>query len=151
MIFEFFKFKKFDSTQCKTVWSIHFLTSKYKLLGYAKIISYIKKIYYSPSRQGEACKDKMYACKTPRSVSLHGVWLPAVLACALSDSTQCSPILGFPQFFQKINLWGLVSQRYSFFNKSLTPHSVSLRGVTYFANIPAKTNLSANLVKPIYG
>ena len=62
-------------------------------------------------------------------------------------------------------MWVLVSQRYSFFENSLTPRSVSLREsdsgqcyqpvqsliprivslrrVTYFANISAKTNISA--------
>ena len=36
-----------------------------------------------------ACKDKIIAGKTLRSVSLRWVWLRAVLVCAESDSAQC--------------------------------------------------------------
>ena len=44
------------------------------------IHSYIyKKKLYSISRQGEACKDKIDAGKTPNSVSMREVWLRAVL------------------------------------------------------------------------
>ena len=44
---------------------------------------------YFLSRQGEACKYKIDTGKTPRSVSLRGVRLCAVLVCADSDSSQC--------------------------------------------------------------
>ena len=46
-------------------------------------------------------------------------------------------------------MWVLVSQRYSE-KSSLTPRSVSLRGVTYIANISAKTNLSTKPFYPAY-
>ena len=55
----------------------------------------------------------------------------------------------FPEDFQKINMWGLVFHRFSFLffdsvqcklAQSLTPRSISLRRVTYFANISSKTN-----------
>ena len=49
---------------------------------------YFKKYIYSLSRQGEACKDKIYAGKTPRSVRLRGVLLQAVLVSAASDTAQ---------------------------------------------------------------
>ena len=48
------------------------------MLGYVQTVTLDKK-KYSLSRQGEACKDKMDASKTPRSVSLRGVRLRAVL------------------------------------------------------------------------
>ena len=39
--------------------------------------------------EGESCKDKMYADKTSRSVSLREVRLRAVLVSAESDTAQC--------------------------------------------------------------
>ena len=52
---------------------------------------------------------------------------------------------GFSKLFREIDRWALVSQRYSVKKNSLTPRSVSHRGVrlTYFAKISAKSNLSA--------
>ena len=49
------------------------------MLAFVAIVRiYLKKIQYSLSEQGEACRDKIDAGKTPRSVSLCGV-----------DSVQC--------------------------------------------------------------
>ena len=53
------------------------------MFTYVEIVHlYLKKMLNSISRQGEACKDKIDAGKTPRSVSLRGVRICAVLACA---------------------------------------------------------------------
>ena len=49
------------------------------MLGCIEIVHIYKKNLYSLSRQGEACKDKIDAGKTPCSVSLRGVRLCAVL------------------------------------------------------------------------
>ena len=67
---------------------------------------------------------KIDASKTLLSVILCGV-----------DSVQCLPTLDF----RKITMWGLDSERFSIpFKKSVTLRSVSLRGVTYFANNSTK-------------
>ena len=59
---------------------------------------------------------------------------------------------GFSKLFREIDRWALVSQRYSVKKNSLTPRSVSHRGVrlTYFAKISAKSNLSAKPFKPVF-
>ena len=63
-----------------------------KMLFYLEVFHlYLKKIQYSLSRQGEACKDKIYAGKTLRSVSQRGVRLRAVLVSTVSESVQCLP------------------------------------------------------------
>ena len=105
-----------------TSWSIIKLR---KYFDYAqKVTLYIFYfIFYSLSTQGEACIDKIYVGKTPRSVSLCGVQRRAVLVCAESDYVQCYPILDIRQF------------------NFLTLRSDSLRGVTYFATISVKTNV----------
>ena len=71
----------------------------------------LTKNFFSLSRQGEASEDKIDAGKTPRSVSLRGVWLRAVLACAESTPHSVSQ-LWISANFSKNHLWGLVSQRY---------------------------------------
>ena len=59
------------------------------MLVHVEIINmYFKKYIYSLSRQGEACKDKIYAGKTPRSVRLRGVLRQAVLVSAAADTAQ---------------------------------------------------------------
>ena len=51
------------------------------MLAFVAIVRiYLKKIQYSLSEQGEACRDKIDAGKTPRSVRLRRVQLRAVLA-----------------------------------------------------------------------
>ena len=77
------------------------------------------------------CLNVIFSCKASRGLlvcsesdSAHKVCLRAVLVSAESDSVQCQSILDFRKF------------------NFLTPHSVSLRGVTYFANISTKTNQS---------
>ena len=55
-------------------------------------------------------KNKIYAGKTPRSVSLRRVRFRAVLV-----------IFGFSNFFKEINMWALVSQRYSVKKNCLPP------------------------------
>ena len=53
------------------------------MFSYIEIVHlYLKQILNSLSRQKEACKDKIDAGKTPRSVSLRGVRICAVLAFA---------------------------------------------------------------------
>ena len=74
------------------------------------------------STQYQPARSRLHAvlaCQesTPRSVSLLGV-----------DSTQCQPTLDYRIFFEKSTCF--------FIKKSLTQHSVSLRGVTYLGISP---------------
>ena len=57
------------------------------MLGYVQIVTYIFLNVYSLSRQGEACTDKIYDGKTPRSVKKWIHWFCAVLACACAELT----------------------------------------------------------------
>ena len=45
------------------------------MLGYVEAVCIYYKKKYSLSRQGEACKDKIDASKTPRGVRIHTVLL----------------------------------------------------------------------------
>ena len=72
------------------------------MLLHAEIVHiYLKNIYYSLSRQGEACKYKIDAGKTLPSVSLNGVRLRSV--------SQFWIVKIIPKIFRKINIWTLDS------------------------------------------
>ena len=59
------------------------------MLAFVAIVRiYLKKIQYSLSEQGEACRDKIDAGKTPRSVSQRGVTYFANLSAKTNRSAK---------------------------------------------------------------
>ena len=137
-----FQFEKFDSAQAITARSRNFLTSQpikklTKMLGYIEIILIFKK------------KKIFFFIKATRGLQRKN--------CCRQNSAQCWPTLDLCNFFEKSSCFSQIFIKKESFTpcrvslhgvdsvqcqptQSPTPRSVSLRGVTYFANISAKTN-----------